>query len=155
MLLIYYILVNLIWGVGPIIDKYMMKYMDIITLMLIVSVIYLLAVIALAIRNRKLVIRDYNNMKNIENYKVLLLVLVIFSFSLTVANYGYLFAVNSENTALATILTSLYPIITLIIGYRFLKEKMTKLELCGFLLILCGIMLINYSKNLKDKKEIK
>lgn len=94
-------------------------------------------------------------MKNIKNYKVLLLVLVIFSFSLTVANYGYLFAVNSGNTALATILTSLYPIITLLIGYRFLKEKMTKLELGGFLLILCGIMLINYSKNLKDKKEIK
>ena len=153
MLLIYYILVNLIWGVGPIIDKYMMKYMDIITLMLIISVIYLLAVIALVIKNRKLVIRDYNNMKNIKNYKVLLLVLV--SFSLTVANYGYLFAVNSGNTALATILTSLYPIITLLIGYRFLKEKMTKLELGGFLLILCGIMLINYSKNLKDKKEIK
>ena len=78
MLLIYYILVNLIWGVGPIIDKYMMKYMDIITLMLIISVIYLLAVIALVIKNRKLVIRDYNNMKNIKNYKVLLLVLVIF-----------------------------------------------------------------------------
>lgn len=152
MLLVYYILVNLIWGIGPIIDKYMMKYMDIITLMLIISVIYLLAVIALAIRHRKIVIKDYNNMKNIKNYKVLLFILVIFSFSLTLANYGYLFVVNRGNTALATILTSLYPIITLIIGYRFLKEKMTKLELAGFLLILFGIMLINYSKNLKDKK---
>ena len=70
------------------------------------------------------------------------------------SSWRYLFAVNSGNTALATILTSLYPIITLIIGYRFLKEKMTKLELCGFLLILCGIMLINYSKNLKDNKKL-
>jgi len=153
MLLVYYILVNLIWGIGPIINKYMMKNMDIITLMLINSVIYLLAVIAFAIIHRKIVIKDYNNMKNIKNYKVLLFILVIFSLSLTLANYGYLFAINSSNTALATILTSLYPIITLIIGYRFLKEKITKLELVGFLLILCGIILINYSKNPKDKKE--
>lgn len=143
MLLIYYLLVNFIWGVGPIINKYLLNYMDVITLMLIMSVLYLFMVLLLAIKNKDKIVKDFINIKK---YKYLLLFLTLFSILLIVSNYGYLYLINNSNTALATILTSLYPIITLIIGYKLLKEKMTKIELIGFLLILSGIILINYSK---------
>ena len=40
MLYVYYFIVNLIWGIAPLFDKYILQYIDILTLMLFVSFIH-------------------------------------------------------------------------------------------------------------------
>ena len=66
------------------------------------------------------------------------------------ANYGYLYAINNDKkVAIATLLTSLYPIVTLTLGYLVLSESLTLLEAMGFVLIFSGISLVNYSRGLK------
>ena len=41
-MLIHYLIVNILWGIGPIFDKVILKEINILTLMLLSSFIYLL-----------------------------------------------------------------------------------------------------------------
>jgi len=86
----------------------------------------------------------------IMNNKYIILVIIFSTSLLLMANYGYLYTIsNDNNVAIATLLTSLYPIITLILGYLLLTEKLTMIEVFGFILIFFGILLINYSRGIK------
>lgn len=65
--------------------------------------------------------RDGNFIKDcttIINNKYIILVIIFATSMLLMANYGYLYAVsNDKKVAIATLLTSQYPIVTLILGY--------------------------------------
>jgi len=47
MLYIYYFIVNLIWGIAPLFDKYILQYINILTLMLFVSLIHFLILLGI------------------------------------------------------------------------------------------------------------
>ena len=84
--------------------------------------------------------------------KYIILVIIFATSMLLMANYGYLYTIsNDKNVAIATLLTSLYPIVTLILGYFILSESLTTLEISGFILIFIGISFINYSRGLKKE----
>lgn len=86
----------------------------------------------------------------IMNNKYIILVIIVATSLLLMANYGYLYAINNDKkVAIATLLTSLYPIVTLTLGYLVLSESLTMLEAMGFVLIFIGISLVNYSRGLK------
>jgi len=86
----------------------------------------------------------------IMNNKYIILVIIVATSLLLMANYGYLYAINNDKkVAIATLLTSLYPIVTLTLGYLVLNESLTLLEAMGFVLIFSGISLVNYSRGLK------
>jgi drug/metabolite transporter (DMT)-like permease len=69
---------------------------------------------------------------------------------LFISKYLYLYIVNNDKSiAIVAILTSIYPVLTLIFGYLYLNESITGEELLGFILILLGIFLINYSSSNK------
>lgn len=148
MLYIYYFIVNLIWGIAPIFDKYILQYIDILTLMLFVSLIHFLILLGIVLNSSNGgFIQDCTT---IMNNKYIILVIVFATSMLLMANYGYLYAINNDKkVAIATLLTSLYPIVTLILGYLVLSESLTLLEAMGFVLIFSGISLVNYSRGLK------
>lgn len=88
----------------------------------------------------------------IMNNKYIILVIIVATSLLLMANYGYLYAINNDKkVAIATLLTSLYPIVTLTLGYLVLSESLTMLEISGFILIFIGISFINYSRGLKKE----
>ena len=69
---------------------------------------------------------------------------------LFISKYLYLYIVNNDKSiAIVAILTSIYPVLTLIFGYLYLNESITMEEFLGFILILLGIFLINYSSSNK------
>jgi len=148
MLYIYYFIVNLIWGIAPLFDKYILQYIDILTLMLFVSLIHFLILLGIVLNSSNGgFIKDC---ATIMNNKYIILVIIVATSLLLMANYGYLYAVsNDKKVAIATLLTSLYPIVTLILGYLVLSESLTLLEAMGFVLIFSGISLVNYSRGLK------
>ena len=49
MLYIYYFIVNLIWGIAPIFEKYILQYIDILTLMLFASFIHFLILLGIVL----------------------------------------------------------------------------------------------------------
>tara|TARA_B000000477_G_C6095494_1_gene229682 strand:+ start:2790 stop:3242 length:453 start_codon:yes stop_codon:yes gene_type:complete len=147
-MLIYYLIVNILWGMGPIFDKVILKEINILTLMLLSSFIYLLILLIISIKYKNVIKKDIKNIKNKNKIYIIIIISVIF---LLLGNYGYLKIIENDNASIAAIVTSLYPIITLIIGYNYLNENLTLEEFIGFILILMGIIFINYSKS---KKEI-
>lgn len=140
-ILLNYIIVNLVWGLEPLVNKYILKHINIYTLMLIISIIYLVFLLFFAYRNKNILKKD---LIKIKNYKLLLLFILFASLSLMTANYGFLYLVNNQNAAIVSILTAIYPIITLIVGYKYFNETLTKYQLIGFILVLLGIFFINY-----------
>ena len=151
MLYIYYFIVNLIWGIAPLFDKYILQYIDILTLMLFVSLIHFLILLGIVLNSSNGgFIQDYTT---IMNNKYIILVIIFATSMLLMANYGYLYAINNDKkVAIATLLTSLYPIVTLTLGYLVLSESLTLLEAMGFVLIFSGISLVNYSRGLKKEE---
>lgn len=151
MLYIYYFIVNLIWGIAPLFDKYILQYIDILTLMLFVSLIHFLILLGIVLNSSNGgFIQDCTT---IMNNKYIILVIIFATSMLLMANYGYLYAINNDKkVAIATLLTSLYPIVTLILGYLVLSESLTLLEAMGFVLIFSGISLVNYSRGLKKEE---
>ena len=149
MLYVYYFIVNLIWGIAPLFDKYILQYIDILTLMLFVSIIHFFILLGIVLNRDTNFIQDCTT---IMNNKYIILVIIFATSMLLMANYGYLYTIsNDKNVAIATLLTSLYPIVTLILGYFILSQSLTTLEISGFILIFIGISFINYSRGLKKE----
>jgi drug/metabolite transporter (DMT)-like permease len=86
------------------------------------------------------------------NNKYIILVIIFVTLLLLLAEYAYYYIIdNDKKVAIATLLISLYPIVTLILGYLVLSESLTMLEISGFILIFVGISFINYSRGLKKE----
>ena len=116
--------------------------------MLFASIIHFLTLLGIVLnRGNGGFIKDC---ATIMNNKYIILVIIVATSLLLMANYGYLYAINNDKkVAIATLLTSLYPIVTLTLGYLVLNESLTLLEAMGFVLIFSGISLVNYSRGLK------
>lgn len=140
LILLNYILVNLIWAIEPLANKYFLKYINISTLMFIISTIYLFIVALIAFKNRNKFQKDIITLKK---NKYIILFITIMTVMLIISSYGYLYLVNNQKAAIVTILTSVYPIITLILGYKYFNETLTRNEFIGFTLVLLGILFIN------------
>jgi drug/metabolite transporter (DMT)-like permease len=141
LILLNYILVNIIWGIEPIVNKFFLKHISIPTLMLIISIFYLICVMIVAYKNKNKLKTD---LIKLRNYKSLILLIAIATILFMTANYGYLYLVSNQKAAIVAILTAIYPILTLILGYKYFNETLTKYEFIGFMLVLLGIFFINY-----------
>jgi drug/metabolite transporter (DMT)-like permease len=148
MLLIYYLFVNLIWGISPIFEKYLLRKINILSFIILGSGIQFIAALFLMLYyDNNLIIKDTEILLNDSNIIISIFLITILLF---ISKYVYLYIVNHDKSiALVAILTSLYPVLTLIFGYLYLNETITIEEFAGFILILFGILLINYSSNNK------
>lgn len=117
--------------------------------MLFVSLIQFLILLGIILNRDNNFIQDCTT---VMNNKYIILVIIFATPMLLMANYGYLYTVsNDKNVTIAALLTSLYPIVTLILGYLVLSESLTMLEISGFILIFVRISFINYSRGLKKE----
>jgi drug/metabolite transporter (DMT)-like permease len=148
MLLLYYLFVNVIWGISPIFEKYLLRKINILSFIILGSVIqFIAALFLMSYNNYDYIIKDTNVLLNDSNVIIGIFFITILLF---ISKYVYLYIVNHDKSiALVAILTSLYPVLTLIFGYLLLNETITIEEFVGFILILFGILLINYSSNNK------
>jgi drug/metabolite transporter (DMT)-like permease len=148
MLLLYYLFVNVIWGISPIFEKYLLRKINILSFIILGSVIqFIAALFLMSYNNYDYIIKDTNVLLNDSNVIIGIFFITILLF---ISKYVYLYIVNRDKSiALVVILTSLYPVLTLIFGYLLLNETITIEEFVGFILILFGILLINYSSNNK------
>lgn len=148
MLLLYYLFVNVIWGISPIFEKYLLRKINILSFIIIGSGIQFLAALFLMLYyDNAYVIKDATILLNDGSIITGIFFITILLF---ISKYIYLYIVNNDKSiALVAILTSIYPVLTLIFGYLYLNETITSEEFLGFILILLGILLINYSSSNK------
>jgi drug/metabolite transporter (DMT)-like permease len=138
-------IINLLWGIPPLIFKFLalnFSYPLIMSINSIFNLFFLFIYISLF---------HYNNVKQ-EIYKLtpktlfIFFILVFFSFFL--ANLCYFYLIDKgHNINLITILTAFYPIITIIFSFFFFKDdfkSLTYLNFIGFFLFFAGMFLILY-----------
>ena len=124
MLLLYYLFVNVIWGISPIFEKYLLRKINILSFIILGSAIqFIAALLLMSYNDYDYIIKDTKVLLNDSNVIIGIFFITILLF---ISKYVYLYIVNHDKSiALVAILTSLYPVLTLIFGYLYLNETIT------------------------------
>ena len=143
MYLLYYLSLIIIWGLNPIYYKILLNDINYETLLLLVSFIYFIGLLFYIIISKK----RCNIIKNDIRFfnKKILLIILILGISLLIAQFLYLYVIKNDKLHISTIISSCYPIITIIIAYLFFKEKINIYRLIGILLVLLGLIILKYN----------
>ena len=134
-------LITFIWGISPVIVKYAIHHGNIPTYLILFIQGFIFFIASLIY----ILIFKFNNIKDdLIKYKTYIPLLAFIAlFSVYIANLLYVLALqNKVNINILTIITGLYPIITIIFSYIILKEKITIKAIIGYLFIILGIFFI-------------
>ncbi len=126
------------WGVWGILEK---KLLNISGNILINAAVYQAMSACVLTPTYIFLNRNSSNSEFIINYKTIGFMLGIIVFS-GIASFAcsYLIKVG-ESTSVVMTLTSLYPVVTLILAYIFLNETISIKQIIGILIILFGFIL--------------
>jgi drug/metabolite transporter (DMT)-like permease len=130
---------SFLWGLIPIVDKYAVDQMHIMSYILITSFFYLaISMLYFILKPEKM------KSEIIKLDSKLLWVGILATIISFVAEVTYLHLLQSHDnlTALITALTYTSPFFTLILGYLILKEKITIQCAIGVLFIIAGAVII-------------
>jgi drug/metabolite transporter (DMT)-like permease len=70
--------------------------------------------------------------------------LLLTAFLGLIATHFYLDLLKDSPAFLVTALLSAYPLVTAIAGYLFLNEVITRQQLIGMVVIIAGVMILNF-----------
>lgn len=137
------LLVALIFGLVPIIEKYVLSFIQVESLLVVSGIVYfvVVALYALLANRNEALATDFRIMAD----KPLVAALVVLSafLILIVANYLYLCVLQNNKTHLVTAVIASYPLVTAVVSYMFLNEVITGAHALGILAIVGGVFLVN------------
>lgn len=138
------LVIAILWGTTPVVIRAMTKTISQNTVMFISAIVYFVATMIFVYTYECNVVSI-----DISKHMDILFILVITSFvGFFLTNYMYLYAVkHTDNVNYVIIITSLYPVITLLLSYYFLDEKLTWQGLLGLAFIIIGILLLFAQKS--------
>ena len=138
-----YILIALfiafLWGLHPIVNKYLLNKYEPFTIMLLASLVYFGTMVVVSILRWNEIQRDLNKM---STYDFTILSLLAF-FAVFVANTLYYYILRGHTSSIVSALIFSGPAFTLVISYFILKEKLSLYGLLGILSIILGVTLIS------------
>jgi len=127
------------WGLSGVFQKLLLKELNSRTVMIFSSSAYFMFLMVYLYCVRKEVIPNLSKI----NKKLVLYFLLNGLVGILLPNILYYYLSKKSNISLVTILTSTYPIWTLIFSYFILNEKLSKNVLFGIFLVTVGILWIN------------
>ncbi len=126
--------VAILWGTVPIIYK--INEISYHSIIIISAITFFVSSICYFLIYHKTIITDLNKHKNNIIYIVLTSFLGLF-----LANLFYYNAIkNSNKISIIVSITALYPLITLILSYLILNEKISFTNIIGIIFIVIGIL---------------
>ena len=137
-----YILIFLIFGTRPVLYKYIVPYIQVESMILISGVFYLiLAIFYVYFTKPSKLIQDVRTMNKTPS-----LHLALWSTALLglIATHFYLDLLKDSSAFLLTAVLSAYPLVTAAAGYLFLNEVITRKQFVGMLVIIAGVMILNF-----------
>ncbi len=138
-LFLYSAIVSFCWGLSPVLYKLLMTKMDIKVTFVINSLFFTLAVIAYTIYYWNDI---KSNLKTTSVRDIALLggISVILSF---IPNIIYFNLLNQYDSYVVTALVNTAPIFTVGMSYLILKERVTKYDILGVVLIIIGVFFLS------------
>ena len=135
------LIVTFILGVVPIINKYLVKSISIETLLLL-STFFLFIVSLLfnlfAPKNKDTI----KEIMNFDKNKYIYLIAFITSIFVFIANYLYIFVLSKNTAYVVSAIIASNPIVTALIGYLLLNEKISIKGFFGMVAIIIGVIML-------------
>lgn len=130
--------VSFLWGIQPIIHKYLLNKFSFVSIMFISTLIYSWLVITLALTRHKEIYSDWLAMTPMDIGILIMLPI----FTVFLANILYYNVLKNHESSIISALIYSSPVFTLIIAYLFLKERLDIYGLSGVFAIILGVILI-------------
>ena len=127
MLLLTCFIISLIFGISPLIQKYVLKFITVQSYIILSSIIfYLLCLIYTLVFYKKEFLNDLNILNNNKYLYLLIFIFIniyIYFFDIYIlANYYYLYIIKENTTFFVVAIISGYPIFTVFFGYLLYEE---------------------------------
>ena len=129
-----------LWGIQPVIHKYILKSIDPKTILILTTVFYSLCSIAFAIKYWRSVQKDWKKLTPIK----LMWIGIAAILSGFVANLIYLFVLKKHKSYLVSALIYAAPAFTLLLSYFLLKEDISIIGFIGVILVIIGTICIAF-----------
>jgi transporter family protein len=131
-------IIAIIWGIIPIIHKLLLNDISYHTIIIFSAITFFIASLIYSYIYYKDIYNDINK----QNNKIIYIILCAF-LGLFLANILYYNALkHTHNVSIVTTITALYPLITLLLSYFILYEKISIINFIGIILIMIGIILL-------------
>lgn len=129
-----------LWGIAPLLSKRIyLSGINQITHMLFTSSFYVIIIYLFAYYNRQ-VIKD--DMQKVDKSLILLFFMFALCFMFA-TNYTNNYLIRNSNPSYISSMTSITPVVTLLLSYFFLKEEITKNKLIGIITVVTGLIIMN------------
>jgi len=131
--------ISFLWGIGNVIHKHLLDDISGLSLMLYSSIIYAVCIIATAVYNKSIIIKDYKKI-DLRIASILFFTTVLTTYF---SNVLYFYILKSHETSIISALVYSSPVFTVIFAYLFLNERLSLCGLIGIFMIILGTILIN------------
>lgn len=144
--------VAFLWGVGPVISKFLLSDQDISskTLIVIGGIVYFVCVMAYSTYVWKDIHADLKKM----SHKNLLIIVIQAFVTGFVANIIYMAALKKHKSYVVSALIYAAPVFTLVCSILFLSERITMYGFLGVIMIVAGTTLLAFNEPLVDEFRI-
>ena len=135
------ICIAFLWGISPIIFKYLLGDIDMKVIMFLTAIVYTSCAIIYIIPSWNGIIAS---IRKISNKHLVLIVInaIVMTF---LANLLFLMALkNNSKTYLITAIAFCAPLFSLLIAFFFLNQKLTWYNIIGMTLTIMGIFVLSY-----------
>ena len=137
-----YILIFLIFGTRPVLYKYIVPYIQVESMILISGVFYLiLAIFYVYFTKPTKLMHDIRIMNKTPSLYAWLWLTALLGL---IATHFYLDLLKDSSAFLLTAVLSAYPLVTAATAYLFLNEVVTRKQFIGMLVIIAGVMILNF-----------
>ena len=137
-----YILIFLIYGTRPVLYKYIVPYIQVESMILISGMFYfILAIFYVYFTKPSKLVHDIRIMNKTPSLYAWLWLTALLGL---IATHFYLDLLKDSSAFLLTAVLSAYPLVTAATAYLFLNEVITRRQFVGMLVIIAGVMILNF-----------
>lgn len=139
------IIVAIMWGIMPVYAKPILSKIQPVTFIIGVSFAMFLISLLVGLLYYKNVQSDFAKLSIVDTRSIIGLVCG-FGLIMILSNLIYYYILHNNDTYLVAAITACYPIITFLLAFLFLNEKITYIRALASLLIVTGIMCFSIDK---------
>ncbi len=134
------VIVSIVFGLTPILNKYILKYISVESMIVFMGSAYLLFIAIYNISAKTQLSRDVDVLYKHPHIYPLILLSSFLIFG--VANYYYLTVIKDNKTAIVTSIIASYPMLTALAGYILYNEVLSIKQLVGIMIIVSGVVVV-------------